>query len=247
MWDFWCKEKNTWTIPLSHEAFEKSKQEPLNIFLTPEKPIPQDWYKDLGTKVLGLASGGGQQGPLLTAHGYDVTILDNSKDQLTSEKVVSAREGYQINLVKADMTISFPFEKDSFDWILNPVSNCYIEDLTNMWQECFRVLRKGGALLTGFTNPIVYMFDEADLALNGGTPIAIKYALPYNGRELEAQGKQITFNEGYQFSHTLESQLGGQLIAGFLIKDLYEDTDHSDRLSKFTSQYLADLAIKPYE
>jgi len=38
--------------------------------------------------------------------------------------------------------------------------------------------------------------------------------------------------------------LGGQLQAGFLIKDLYEDREPDNRLAKFTSLYIADLAVK---
>ena len=157
---------------------------------------------------------------------------------------MAEREGYWIDLVKGDMTRHFPFEDESFDWIINPVSNCYIEDLTTMWSESFRVLRKGGTMMTGFTNPIVYMFADEDMELNAHTPLACKFQLPYNGRHLEAAGKNISMDEGYQFSHTLESQLGGQTQAGFLIKALYEDTDDSCRLSKYCSLYIADLAIK---
>jgi len=80
--------------------------------------------------------------------------------------------------------------------------------------------------------------------LHARTPLACKFPLPYNGRLLEAAGKTISIDEGYQFSHTLESQLGGQTRAGFLIKALYEDTDDSCRLSKFTSLFIADLAVK---
>ena len=35
-----------------------------------------------GLKVLCLASGGGQQGPILAAIGADVTVFDNSQGQL---------------------------------------------------------------------------------------------------------------------------------------------------------------------
>jgi len=114
-----------------------------------------------------------------------------------------------------------------------------------MWAEAYRVLRKGGALMTGFTNPIVYMFADEDMDLHARTPLACKFSLPYNGRLLEAAGKKISIDEGYQFSHTLESQLGGQTRAGFLIKALYEDSDDGCRLSKYSSLFIANLAIKP--
>jgi len=38
--------------------------------LTPTKPVPREWFGDLkGKKLLGLASGGGQQMPIFTAAG----------------------------------------------------------------------------------------------------------------------------------------------------------------------------------
>jgi SAM-dependent methyltransferase len=244
MWDDWSAKKNIWTQPISHEDFLHARQEELKLLLTPLKVVPQTWFQGLGKKVLGLASGGGQQGAILSAHGYVVTIMDNSQRQLQADQQVAEREGYAIELVKADMTKPFPFEDESFDWIFNPVSNCYIEDLHNMWQEAYRVLRPGGAMMTGFTNPIVYMFADEDTRPEATTPLACKFRLPYNGRRLEAEGRIVTHEEGYQFSHTLEAQLGGQLQAGFLIKDLYEDRQPDDRLAEFTNLYIADLAVK---
>jgi ubiquinone/menaquinone biosynthesis C-methylase UbiE len=244
MWDEWSAKKNIWTQPISHEDYLLSQQGELKIYLTPLKPVPAAWFQGLGKKVLGLASGGGQQGPILTSHGYDVTIMDNSKRQLQADQLVAEREGYAIELVKADMTKPFPFEDESFDWILNPVSNCYIENLDNMWHESYRVLRKGGALMTGFTNPIVYMFADEDVEPSATSPLACKFPLPYNGRVLEALGRIVTEEEGYQFSHSLETQLGGQLQAGFLIKDLFEDSEPDNRLANFTKLYIADLAVK---
>jgi len=38
--------------------------------------------------VLRLASGGGQQGPILAAAGADVTVLDFSKSQLEQDALV---------------------------------------------------------------------------------------------------------------------------------------------------------------
>ena len=76
-------------------------------------------------KILGLASGGGRQIPMLAAIGADCTVLDYSDKQLESERLVSKREGYTVNIVKADMTNRLPFEDNSFDIIFHPVANCY--------------------------------------------------------------------------------------------------------------------------
>lgn len=47
------------------------------------------WFPDLaGIDILCLASGGGQQGPVLAAAGAKVTVLDNSPRQLEGDRFV---------------------------------------------------------------------------------------------------------------------------------------------------------------
>jgi len=50
-----------------------------SVLLTPTKPVPREWFPELkDCKVLGLASGGGQQMPIFAAAGADCTVLDYS-------------------------------------------------------------------------------------------------------------------------------------------------------------------------
>lgn len=123
------------------------------VRLTPVKPVPHAWFGDLrGKKLLGLASGGGQQMPVFAALGADCTVFDYSEKQLENERAVAEREGYQIRIVRGDMTKPLPFEDESFDLIFHPVSNCYIEDVRPVWRECRRVLRRGGFLISGVSH-----------------------------------------------------------------------------------------------
>ena len=243
-WDQWSSENMVWTVPCSAEQFARAKERDIELILTPLKIAPVWWFDGLGKKLLGLASGGGQQGPELTAHGYEVTILDMSDRQLLADKLVAEREGYSIGLAKADMTHHFPFADNSIDIIVHPVSNCYVEDIEHVWREAFRVLRPGGALMSGWTNPIMYMVDDAALYTED-VPLEIKNALPYNSRLEEQKGLEITTESGYQFSHTLDTQIGGQLRAGFLLKDFFEDSEEDNRLGKYCNLYAATLAVKP--
>ncbi|WML28840.1 class I SAM-dependent methyltransferase [Neobacillus sp. OS1-32] len=165
--DSWVENNWEWGVPISHETYEKALQGEWNVLLTPTKPVPKSWFPDFkGRKILGLASGGGQQMPIFSALGAECTIMDYSQKQLDSELLVASREGYSINIVKADMTQPFPFEKESFDLIFHPVSNCYIEDVFHVWEECFRVLKKGGLLIAGLDNGVNYLFDENENGLN---------------------------------------------------------------------------------
>jgi AcrR family transcriptional regulator len=71
-----------------------------------------------------LASGGGQQMPVFAALGAFCTVLDYSPLQLESERVVAEREGYDIKIIRGDMTKRLPFEDNEFDIVFHPVSNC---------------------------------------------------------------------------------------------------------------------------
>ena len=55
------------TRPVSSEVIEKSKSGEWEITVTTEKSVPRKWFpKSLdGLKILCLASGGGQQAPVL--------------------------------------------------------------------------------------------------------------------------------------------------------------------------------------
>ena len=126
--DQWVEEGWIWGIPISHEVYEKAVNGEWEMVLTPTKPVPKSWFPELkGKKILGLASGGGQQMPIFAALGGICTVLDYSDRQLASEEMVAKREGYDIEIVKADMTKNFPFADETFDLIFHPVSNCYVE------------------------------------------------------------------------------------------------------------------------
>ena len=245
-WDVWAAKNNPWTIPISHEDFLRAKRGDWQVVLTPCIPVPHDWFLPFeGCKLLGLASGGGQQMPVFAALGAQCTVLDYSDSQLQKERDVAAREGYEIDIVKADMPLPLPFEDNAFDLIFHPVSNCYIEDVQQVWDECYRVLRPGGVLLAGFDNGIAYLFDEA------ADPLKVAIKLPYNPLRMseKEQRRELKVNRGtVQFSHTIEEQIGGQLKAGLRLTHLYEDRDwpgDTEQISDYIPLYAATRAIKP--
>lgn len=233
------------TCPLSHEAYLLALGGVLEVSLTSAKKVPADWFPHLqGKKILGLASGGGQQGPVFAAHGADVTITDISDKQLENEKAVALREGYSINILKCDMQKPLPFDNHSFDIIFNPVSNCYIENLFPVWQECARIIKPGGILMAGFVKEEHFMFEPdftKDKAL-----ISV-HKLPFNSlRDLPPQRKQemLKNHEPFTFSHSLTEQLGGLLKTGFTLTDLYEDGDGGGLFDAYMNSYVAVRAVK---
>src|SRR4051812_43488105 len=165
-WDNYVDKKDRWTIPVSEQELENAKKGCWNIALTPTKPVPHNWFPDLkGLKILGLASGGGQQGPILATLGADVTIFDNSEKQLLQDKTLSDRLGLGIKTVQGDMSDLSVFQDNTFDLIFNPCSILFVDNVLPVWKECFRVVKPNGILLTGLINPISFQLDEEDLNL----------------------------------------------------------------------------------
>ena len=251
--DIWVDEGWEWGVPVSREVFAKARNGDWEVLLTPIKPVPREWFRPYyknsrlaDIKLLGLASGGGQQMPIFAALGADCTVLDYSDRQLASERLVAEREGYGINIVKADMTNPLPFDNGSFDIIFHPVSNSYVEDVYHIWNECYRALKPGGLLIAGTDNGASYLlnydYDDDDKAKLTGMN-----KMPFNPlRNPELAAKFSGPDDAFEFSHTIEEQIGGQLKAGFILTDLYEDMDTETLLSQYNfPEYMATRAVKP--
>ncbi|MBQ3404892.1 MAG: class I SAM-dependent methyltransferase [Oscillospiraceae bacterium] len=238
--DRWIREGWEWGKPVSHEIYERAKNGDWDVLLTPTKPVPHSWLGNLrGKKLLGLASGGGQQMPVFTALGAECTVLDYSQLQLDSDRKVAEREGYEIRIIRGDMTKPLPFEDGEFDVIFHPVSNCYVEDVRPIWRECFRVLRPGGFLISGTDHYVNYIVDAEEKHIINTLPFN-PLKNPEHMRQLEAD------DGGIQFSHSLEEQIGGQLEAGFTLLAMYEDTNGEGRLHELNiPTFLAMLSRKP--
>lgn len=243
-WNRQVQEGNRWTLPVSPEEVEEARAGLLKLVLTPQKPVPPEWLGQVeGASVLCLASGGGQQAPLLAAAGAQVTLLDLSDAQLAQDRKVAEREGLEIRLEQGDMRDLSRFADESFDLIFHPVSNCFVPEIEPVWQEAFRVLRGGGELLAGFANPALFIFEYE--ALKQGR-FEVKYPVPYADTDYpDQEAKQLAAGEPLEFGHLLEDQIGGQLRAGFHLIDFYEDADPTTALATFLPTFQATRARKP--
>ncbi len=103
-WDRQVAKRDRWTIPVTSEAVAAARRGEWDVVLTPERPVPRAWFPALqGAEVLALASGGGQQGPLLAAAGAKVTVFDNSPAQLRQDRAVADRDGLTLVTLEGDM------------------------------------------------------------------------------------------------------------------------------------------------
>lgn len=250
-WDRQVENGNPWTIPVSPEDIASARAGNWHIVLTPTIPVPADWFPPLdNARVLCLASGGGQQGPILAAAGGRVTVYDNSPRQLQRDREVADREGLDIDTVEGDMRDLSCFADNCFDLIVHPVSNTFVPEVRPVWQEARRVLKPGGSLLAGFDNPLMHLFD-VDAWDRGELIVANK--LPWSDVESlskEALAQREREGVPLEFGHTLDDQIGGQIDAGFMITGFYEDRypeEADDPLSRYIATFIATRAQKPRE
>jgi SAM-dependent methyltransferase len=245
-WDREADNGNEWTRPVGPEVIARARAGDWTVVLIGYQPVPRDWFPaDLaGAAVLCLASGGGQQGPVLAAAGAAVTVLDNSPRQLSRDEEVSAREELAISTVLGDMRDLSVFPDASFDVVFNPVSNVFCPDLAPVWRESFRVLRPGGILMAGFMNPDIFIFDIAALDERG--ELTVRHQIPFSTLDLPDAERLRSYGTGpIEYSHSLTEQIGGQLAAGFTLTHLAEAPHHADATARYMPGYFATRALKP--
>jgi len=246
-WDQEVAHGNRWTIPASAQEIARARVGDWQILLTPRRPVPRTWLGDVANSdVLCLASGGGQQGPLLAAAGARVTVLDNSPAQLGRDREVAQREGLDLETRLGDMADLSCFADHSFDLIVHPCSNCFSEVVRPVWKECHRVLKPGGTLVAGFASPLLFCFDRDK---EGEGILELRYSVPYSDVTSLSDAERARYlepDEPLCFGHSLEDQIGGQIDAGLVLTGFYEDYhEEGDVTVPYFPAFLATRAVRP--
>lgn len=199
-----------------------------------------------GTRILCLASGGGQQGPVLAAAGAEVTVYDNSQKQLDSDRMVAERDRLTIRTVRGNMKDLSAFGDSEFDLIVHPVSNVFCDDVKPVWKEAFRVLKPGKSMLAGVTNPVIYIFDAEAMAKSR---LEVRHSIPYSDVESLSEDLLALYREKgnpLEFGHSLDDLIGGQIAAGFRLTGFFEDDYRGTMpLDKYIKWFIATKAEKP--
>jgi SAM-dependent methyltransferase len=241
--------ESPWVIPVAPSIVAAARRGQWDVYLTPNRPVPKAWFGELdGKTLLGLASGGGQQVPVLAAAGAVVTSFDLSEEQLARDRFVAERDSLDIRYEQGNMANLSRFSEQSFDIVFHPVSNVFAPDIDVVWRECFRILKPGGRLLSAFMNPDFFLFDHD--ALEAGGALEVRYRLPFaSARDLPPDLYEARIDRGaaFEFSHSLDDQLGGQLRAGFVLEGFYEDrwNDDATALNPYMPTTFATLAVRP--
>ena len=148
----WISDGWQWGLPIDSETYGKALNGEWNVKLTPKKDVPHSWFGQLkGKRLLGLASGGGQQIPVFSALGAKCTVLDYNDMQLESERLVSQRDRYAVEIIKADMLKPRTFTGEIYNRIMSPASLCYIEIYEHMLNEITTIQKEQGMILIHVT------------------------------------------------------------------------------------------------
>jgi SAM-dependent methyltransferase len=246
-WDKQVVAGNEWTQPVGPDIIAAARGGDWSVVLIGYEPVPREWFPDnmRGVDILALASGGGQQGPVLAAAGANVTVFDNSGRQLAQDRAVAAREGLALRTEQGDMRDLSRFGDATFDLVFHPVSNLFVANILAVWRECYRVLRPGGTLLAGFMNPDLWIFDRE--AEEERQELVVRHKLPYSDLThlSDAERMRLVGDGPIEYSHTLTQQIGGQIAAGFVLTAFVEAPHHAAISAAYMSGYFATRAIKP--
>ncbi len=227
----------SWSIPVTHAEIEKARNGIFEISISGNKLLPRSWFpekmKDI--KLLCLAGAGGQQAPLCAAAGANVTVLDLSKNMLLRDKAVVEKENLSIKIEQGNMCDMSRFSDECFDIIINPPSLFYVPNVTPVYQECCRILKKGGSFILCAPNPANYLCEYIQ---DGDYYIACN-KLPYKSYEHDNQGDWI------EYGHTLDNYIGELTRSGFCITGFFEDGyDNNSDAADFLETCFVIKAIK---
>jgi len=188
--------------------------------------IRKTLYSNLkGKTVLCLASGGGQQSVIFSLLGAEVTVADISQGQLNGDIKAAEHYGYEVKTVLCSMTDLSAFEAESFDIVYQPVSICFVPDVTPVYKEVFRVLKKGGWYQVDHLNPATYP-ECFDNDIDGWDGIGYRISSPYIGgalREDENGNENMICGEPIgEFRHLFIDMFCKLTEAGFNIKYIWK-------------------------
>src|SRR5262245_18593118 len=171
-----------------------------------------------GKRVLCLAAGGGKHGPLYAAAGAIVTVVDISPAQLELDREVATERRLELKTVEASMDDLSMLAAGEFDIIIQPVSTCYLPEISPVYREVARISRHGGLYISQHKSPVSLQADVQ--------PSARGYELvePYyrTGPLPPVVGSPRREEGTREYLHRWEQLIGLMCRAGFVIEDLVE-------------------------
>ena len=194
------------------------------------KKLMSSKWLDGGVKnkrVLCLAAGGGRQAIQYAEAGAIVTVVDISAAQLALDKQVAADRKLDITVVQASMDDLTGLRDGSFEIVVQPVSTCYVPDISKVYAEVARVLMPGGIYSSQHKQPVSL---QADIKLAAGGRGYEVQEMYYRQTPLPEVHGSIHREVGtIEYLHRWEQLIGGLCRAGFVIEDMIEPNHADDK------------------
>jgi hypothetical protein len=210
------------------------------------RALPLDWLGDVrGRRILCLASGGGQQAPVLAAAGADVTVFDLSDGQLEQDRRSRRAMACSCARCRATCAICTPSPTTASTWCSTRSPTCTCLTCARCGPNAAACWRDG-MLMASFYNPVLFV-GARDPQLDAQGLIRPQYAIPYSDLEdlppAEREAK-LARGDALTFGHSLTELIGGQLDAGFVIDRFMEDWQPQPRflIDRYLPTFLATRA-----
>jgi SAM-dependent methyltransferase len=179
------------------------------------------WLTDgiRGWKVLCLAAGGGRHGPLYAAAGADVTVVDLSAAMLLRDREVAAEYGLVLQTIQTSMDQLDMLPTGLFDLVIQPVSTCYMANISSLFPEVARITKPQGLYISQHKQP-----TNLQASLNTYTGHYVVEHAYYDRRPVPPATSASLLREPgtREFVHGWNDLLGGICRSGFVIEDVSE-------------------------
>lgn len=209
-WDALVERKQRFTTPAKDE----------DVSSAGETVAGDRWLEGglVGRRLLCLAAGGGRQSAFYAAAGALVTVVDVSPAMIALDRQVAAERELNIRAVCASMDDLSAFATSEFDVVIQPVSTCYLPDVTRVYREVSRVLAPGGLYISQHKQPASLQAEIQPT--RRGYEITTPY--DHRGPLPPVVGSPHREEGTLEFLHCWQDLIGGLCRAGFVIEDLLE-------------------------
>ncbi len=177
-----------------------------------------------GRRVLCLAAGGGRQSSLYAAAGAEVTVVDLSPAMLELDRRVAAERGYALRLFETSMEDLSGLPAAEYDFVIQPVSTCYVPDIGRVFREVSRVCQSRALYISQHKQPISL---QASTSRNSHGEYSLVHEY-YRGepvpppKQTTRASQRLRESGATEYLHRWEQIIGGMCRSGFVIEDLSE-------------------------
>jgi len=179
-----------------------------------------------GTRVLGLAAGGGWDPVIFAKLGAQTTVFDISPTQLRTVRDLAKRQRVRVRLVRGNMKDLSVFRDESFDVVWHCHSLVFVDDALRVLKEVGRVLAPGGTYLLSTMHPTTLRLYGG--YRDGGWRPKITYfedkPVPYASEwdMTWTLGNKELVAPTIEFGHRFETIVNGIVAGGMVVDGLWE-------------------------